>query len=92
MLTLPATAVQSHGSCLSRNGSEASPRSPALAASLSSVSESGAKRQMEPSATFYYHITDYFVYGLDVFRAKTEWYLGEEQTLLFVNNGPTLHW
>lgn len=67
------------------------PTGQALTASLS-VSDSVPKQQVDLSATFYYHITDYFVYALDVFRAKTEWYLGEEQTLLFVNNGPTLHW
>ena len=68
-----------------------SPRSQALTASFF-VSDNVPKQQVDLSATFYYHMTDYFVYALDVFGAKTEWYLGEEQTLLFVNNGPTLHW
>ena len=46
------------------------PTGQALTASLS-VSDSVPKQQVDLSATFYYHITDYFVYGLD----------GEEQTL-----------
>jgi hypothetical protein len=49
-------------------------------------------QQIGLSAAFYYHFTDNLVWGADVFRASTEWYQGEEQTVWFVNTGITAHW
>lgn len=54
--------------------------------------QSMPKSQFGISAMFNYHFTDYLVGDVDYFRAKYDWYLGDTQTMNFLNAGLTVHW
>jgi len=50
------------------------------------------KQQIGISGGLYYNITDHLILAGEYFRFRAEWYLGESQTLHFVNAGLTATW